>query len=69
MVVAARHQRLDQQANTPPNGLRMPIEIGPVRVLLGQAVILAAAVVLVVGLHLFLTATPTQAAPMPKVRA
>jgi hypothetical protein len=29
-----------------------------VRVLLGQAVILAAAVVLVVGLHLFLSRTP-----------
>ncbi|MEH3147420.1 MAG: branched-chain amino acid ABC transporter permease [Methylobacterium frigidaeris] len=46
-------------ANTPPNGLRMPIEIGPVRVLLGQVVILAAAVVLVVGLHLFLSRTQT----------
>lgn len=46
-------------ANTPPGGLRMPVEIGPVRVLSGQLAILAAAVALVIGLHFFLQRTQT----------
>jgi branched-chain amino acid transport system permease protein len=46
-------------ANTPPSGLRQPLEIGPVRVLLGQVVILGAAIVLVTGLQMFLAHTRT----------
>ncbi|ACL58655.1 branched-chain amino acid ABC transporter permease [Methylobacterium nodulans] len=46
-------------ANTPPHGLRLPIEIGPVRVLLGQVVILAASIALVLGLQLLLSRTQT----------
>lgn len=46
-------------ANTPPHGLRMPLQIGPVRVLLGQVAILAAAIVLVLGLQFFLSRTQT----------
>ena len=41
-------------ATTPASGLRTTIEFGPVRVLVGQAAILATAIALVVGLHLFL---------------
>lgn len=46
-------------ANTPPGGLRMPIQIGPVRVLLGQMIILLASAALVVGLRMFLQRTQT----------
>lgn len=46
-------------ANTPPHGLRAPIEIGPVRVLAGQVVIFLAAIALVVGLQAFLARTQT----------
>ncbi|MDW9804840.1 branched-chain amino acid ABC transporter permease [Sinorhizobium meliloti] len=46
-------------ANTPPGGLRMPIQIGPVRVLLGQLIILLASAALVVGLRMFLQRTQT----------
>ena len=41
-------------AATPASGLRTTLDLGPVRILLGQAVILATAVALVIGLHLFL---------------
>ncbi|GJE02946.1 branched-chain amino acid ABC transporter permease [Methylobacterium isbiliense] len=46
-------------ANTPPHGLRAPVEIGPVRVLTGQIVIFLAAIALVVGLQAFLARTQT----------
>lgn len=46
-------------ANTPASGLRMPIQIGPVRVLSGQIAILVASIVLVTGLQLFLSRTRT----------
>lgn len=46
-------------ANTPPGGLRMPVQIGPVRVLLGQVIILLASAALVIGLQLFLQRTQT----------
>ncbi|ASP87101.1 branched-chain amino acid ABC transporter permease [Sinorhizobium meliloti] len=46
-------------ANTPPGGLRMPIQIGPVRVLLGQVIILLASAALVIGLQMFLQRTQT----------
>lgn len=45
--------------NTPSGGVRTPVEIGPVRVLTGQLWILLAAVVMVVGLQLFLGFTNT----------
>jgi len=46
-------------ANTPPSGLRMPLQIGPIRVLSGQLAILAASILLVVGLQYFLARTQT----------
>lgn len=46
-------------ANTPPHGLRAPVEIGPVRVLAGQAVIFLCAIALVVGLEVFLRRSQT----------
>ncbi len=46
-------------ANTPSSGLRTPWEIGPVRVLEGQVWILVTAILVVVGLQLFLGATNT----------
>lgn len=46
-------------ANTPPGGLRLPIQIGPVRVLLGQVVILFSSAALAITLHLFLQKTQT----------
>lgn len=46
-------------ANTPPHGLRAPVEVGPVRVLTGQIVIFLAAIALVVGLQAFLARTQT----------
>ncbi|KAA5606612.1 branched-chain amino acid ABC transporter permease [Roseospira marina] len=45
--------------NTPSSGLRTPLEIGPVRVLIGQICILVTAVVAVIGLQLFLGRTNT----------
>lgn len=44
-------------ATTPPSGLRTPLEIGPIRVLVGQLVVFAAAALLVVGLTLYLNNT------------
>ncbi len=46
-------------ANTPNFGLRTPVDIGPVRVLIGQIYIFAAAVVLVIALQFFLKETQT----------
>lgn len=46
-------------ANTPNFGLRTPIEIGPVRVLVGQIYIFIAAIALVIGLQLFLKKSQT----------
>lgn len=46
-------------ASTPTGGLRTPLQLGPVRVLSGQLVILAAAIGLVIGLRLFLKKTQT----------
>jgi branched-chain amino acid transport system permease protein len=46
-------------ANTPASGLRMPLQIGPIRVLTGQLAILAVSILLVVGLQRFLTRTQT----------
>lgn len=46
-------------ADTPPSGLRTPITVGPVRVLLGQLVILAVSIMLVIGLQAFLKRTQT----------
>ncbi len=46
-------------ANTPASGLRMPLQLGPIRVLTGQLYILAASILLVVGLQLFLSRTQT----------
>jgi len=42
---------------TPPEGLRTPVEIGPVRVLSGQIGIFLTAIALVIGLHLYLQRT------------
>ncbi len=44
-------------ATTPPSGLRTALEIGPVRVLVGQLVVFGAATLLVVGLTLYLNNT------------
>ena len=44
-------------ATTPPSGLRTALEIGPVRVLVGQLVVFGAATSLVVGLTLYLNNT------------
>ena len=44
-------------ATTPSSGLRTPLEIGPIRVLVGQLVVFAAAALLVIGLTLFLNNT------------
>ena len=46
-------------ANTPASGLRMPLQIGPIRALTGQLAILAVSIVLVVGLQRFLSRTQT----------
>ncbi|MEH6772717.1 MAG: branched-chain amino acid ABC transporter permease [Cereibacter changlensis] len=46
-------------ANTPASGLRAPVQIGPVRILEGQVYIFIAAVLLVIGLQLFLSRTQT----------
>lgn len=46
-------------ANTPASGLRMPLQLGPVRVLTGQLAIFAVSVLLVVGLQRFLNQTQT----------
>lgn len=46
-------------ANTPASGLRMPLQLGPIRVLTGQLYILAASILLVVGLQAFLSRTQT----------
>jgi branched-chain amino acid transport system permease protein len=46
-------------ANTPNFGLRTPVDIGPVRVLIGQVYIFIAAVALVIGLQLFLKNSQT----------
>ena len=46
-------------ANTPPHGLRTPVQIGPVRVLEGQIVIFLCAIALVAGLELFLRRSQT----------
>lgn len=46
-------------ANTPNHGLRTPIEIGPVRLLSGQLYIFIAAILLVIGLELFLKRSQT----------
>lgn len=46
-------------ANTPASGLRVPVEFGPVRALIGQLWILGAAVLLVIGLRAFLARTNT----------
>ncbi len=43
--------------NTPDYALRNSIEIGPVRMLVGQVVLFAVATALVIGLHLFLQRT------------
>jgi branched-chain amino acid transport system permease protein len=45
--------------STPSYGLRSSFEIGPVRILQGQAVVFVVAALLVIGLHLFLSRTPT----------
>ena len=44
-------------ATTPPSGLRTALEIGPVRVLVGQLVVFGAATLLVIGLTLYLNNT------------
>ena len=44
-------------ASTPSYGLRSTVEIGPIRLLTGQIVMFIVAVVLVIGLHLFLQRT------------
>ncbi|ARC90693.1 branched-chain amino acid ABC transporter permease [Rhodovulum sp. MB263] len=46
-------------ANTPPHGLRAPLEFGDLRLLSGQLMIFGAAIVLVVGLELFLKYSQT----------
>ena len=46
-------------ANTPNHGLRIPVEVGPVRILTGQIYIFVAAVALVIGLQTFLSRTQT----------
>lgn len=46
-------------ASTPSTGVRVPMQIGPVRVLSGQLVIFGVAIALVVGLTLFLQRTQT----------
>ncbi|PTW46613.1 branched-chain amino acid ABC transporter permease [Rhodovulum kholense] len=46
-------------ANTPPHGLRAPLEFGELRLLTGQVMIFGAAIVLVIGLELFLKYTQT----------
>lgn len=46
-------------ANTPNFGLRTPVDIGPVRFLIGQIYIFLAAVVLVIALQLFLKKSQT----------
>ncbi len=46
-------------ANTPPSGLRTPIVIGPIRVLLGHVIILVASIVIVLALQAFLKRTQT----------
>ncbi len=46
-------------ANTPASGLRVPLQLGPIRVLTGQLYILAASILLVVGLQAFLSRTQT----------
>lgn len=45
--------------SAPAHGLRSSFEIGPVRILQGQAVVFVVAALLVIGLHLFLSRTPT----------
>lgn len=44
-------------ATTPPSGLRTALEIGPIRVLVGQLVVFGAAALLVVGLTFYLNNT------------
>jgi branched-chain amino acid transport system permease protein len=46
-------------ASTPSSGVRVPMQIGPVRVLSGQLVIFGVAIALVIGLTLFLQRTQT----------
>lgn len=46
-------------ANTPVHGLRSQIQLGPVRILEGQLYIFLAAIVLVIGLQLFMKRTTT----------
>ncbi|WBU62089.1 branched-chain amino acid ABC transporter permease [Paracoccus albus] len=46
-------------ANTPNFGLRTPIDLGPVRLLTGQLYIFIAAILLVIGLELFLKRSQT----------
>lgn len=46
-------------ANTPSSGLRVPVQIGPIRILTGQIAIFVASVALVIGLHYFLSRTQT----------
>ncbi|WP_306151676.1 branched-chain amino acid ABC transporter permease [Roseovarius sp. MMSF_3281] len=46
-------------ANTPAYGLRTPLEFGPIRVLEGQLFILGAAILLVIGMELFLRRSRT----------
>ena len=45
--------------STPSHGLRASLEIGPVRILQGQAVVFVVATLLVIALHLFLSRTTT----------